>query len=158
MSGRPSAGGTTLFFLNHLDAFADHSLSPFLSRSCFRAMISHFSFCFLLSFSPRASRLHPIETVFFQFSDAVFLTLSMSSSFSYTQIKSLGLRKRPGTGSGSNIAAKGGAANSSILKFYTDDSPGLKITPVVVLVMSVCFIGFVTILHAMSKIYQYKMS
>ena len=72
--------------------------------------------------------------------------------------KSLGLRKRPGTGSGSNIAAKGGAANSSILKFYTDDSPGLKITPVVVLVMSVCFIGFVTILHAMSKIYQYKMS
>lgn len=82
----------------------------------------------------------------------------MSSSFSYTQIKSPGLRKRPGTGSGSNIAAKGGAANSSILKFYTDDSPGLKITPVVVLVMSVCFIGFVTILHAMSKIYQYKMS
>tara|TARA_Y100000746_G_scaffold190346_1_gene170117 strand:+ start:368 stop:784 length:417 start_codon:yes stop_codon:yes gene_type:complete len=81
-----------------------------------------------------------------------------SSSFSYTQIKSPGLRKRPGTGSGSNIAAKGGAANSSILKFYTDDSPGLKITPVVVLVMSVCFIGFVTILHAMSKIYQYKMS
>ena len=121
-------------------------------------MISHLSFYFLLSFSPRASRLHPIETVFFQFSDAVFLTLSMSSSFSYTQIKSLGLRKRPGTGSGSNIAAKGGAANSSILKFYTDDSPGLKITPVVVLVMSVCFIGFVTILHAMSKIYQYKMS
>lgn len=102
--------------------------------------------------------MHPIETRFFQFSDAVFLTLSMSSSFSYTQIKSLGLRKRPGTGSGSNIAAKGGAANSSILKFYTDDSPGLKITPVVVLVMSVCFIGFVTILHAMSKIYQYKMS
>jgi len=82
----------------------------------------------------------------------------MSSSFSYTQIKSPGLRKRPGNGSGSNIAAKGGAANSSILKFYTDDSPGLKITPVVVLVMSVCFIGFVTILHAMSKIYQYKMS
>ena len=69
----------------------------------------------------------------------------------------VGLRKRPGTGSGSNIAARGAAPNSSILKFYTDDSPGLKITPVVVLVMSVCFIGFVTILHAMSKIYQYKM-
>ena len=69
----------------------------------------------------------------------------------------VGLRKRPGTGSGSNIAARGAAPNSSILKFYTDGSPGLKITPVVVLVMSVCFIGFVTILHAMSKIYQYKM-
>jgi len=30
MSGRPSAGGTTLFFLNHLDACANHSRSlPF---------------------------------------------------------------------------------------------------------------------------------
>jgi protein transport protein SEC61 subunit beta len=121
-------------------------------------MISHFSFCFLLSFSPRASRLHPIETRFFPILRRGVPYAHTSSSFSYTQIKSLGLRKRPGTGSGSNIAAKGGAANSSILKFYTDDSPGLKITPVVVLVMSVCFIGFVTILHAMSKIYQYKMS
>ena len=121
-------------------------------------MISHLSFCFLLSFSPRASRLHPIETVFFQFSDAVFLTLTRPLLSLTPKYNHPGLRKRPGTGSGSNIAAKGGAANSSILKFYTDDSPGLKITPVVVLVMSVCFIGFVTILHAMSKIYQYKMS
>jgi protein transport protein SEC61 subunit beta len=68
----------------------------------------------------------------------------------------IGMRKRPS--SGANLQKKEGSAPNSILKFYGDDSPGLKITPVVVLVMSVCFIGFVTILHAMSKIYQYKMS
>jgi len=158
MSGRPSAGGTTLFFLNHLDAFADHSLSLPFSRSCFRVAI-YLSLQFLLSFSPRASRLNPLPLLsdrdrFFP----ILRRVSYALLFFFLHPKSLGLRKRPGTGSGSNIAAKGGAANSSILKFYTDDSPGLKITPVVVLVMSVCFIGFVTILHAMSKIYQYKMS
>jgi hypothetical protein len=101
----------------------------------------------------------------------------------------------------------------SMLRYYTDDSPGLKITPVrartpsrnrqpsrgsihfsssppasasprvvlrsfretfpapdrapslterkkqvVVLMMSVCFIAFVTMLHAVSKIYQYTSS
>jgi protein transport protein SEC61 subunit beta len=43
----------------------------------------------------------------------------------------------------------------SLLRFYTDESPGLKITPVVVLGMSVCFIGFVTMLHAIAKISAY---
>eukprot|EP00958_Prasinococcus_capsulatus_P026250 scaffold4725_cov367-Prasinococcus_capsulatus_cf.AAC.7 len=34
-----------------------------------------------------------------------------------------------------------------MLRFYTDDAPGLKITPLVVLGMSLGFIGFVTVLH-----------
>ena len=38
---------------------------------------------------------------------------------------------------------------------HTDETPGLKITPVVVLGMSVCFIGFVTMLHAIAKISAY---
>lgn len=46
----------------------------------------------------------------------------------------------------------------SMLRYYTDDSPGLKITPVVVLIMSVCFIAFVTMLHAVAKLYQYRSS
>ena len=91
----------------------------------------------------------------------------------------------------------------SMLRYYTDDSPGLKITPVrtayvynhlrneyvcwtffvyltsttcsdnlslvvidlaalnlqvVVLLMSVCFIAFVTVLHAVAKIYQFRSS
>ena len=83
----------------------------------------------------------------------------------------------------------------SMLRYYADDSPGLKITPVrdemsvltpersqfcellisayfplfhilttfldyqvVVLLMSVCFIAFVTVLHAVAKIYQFRSS
>mmetsp|Transcript_14480 Transcript_14480/g.52088 ORF Transcript_14480/g.52088 Transcript_14480/m.52088 type:complete len:96 (-) Transcript_14480:2220-2507(-) len=46
----------------------------------------------------------------------------------------------------------------SMLRFYTEEAQGLKITPVLVLVISVCFIAFVTMLHAISKIYQYRNS
>ena len=38
-----------------------------------------------------------------------------------------------------------------MLRFYTDDAPGLKITPLVVLGMSLGFIGFVTVLHVVSQ-------
>lgn len=38
------------------------------------------------------------------------------------------------------------------MNFYTDDSPGLKIPPVVVIVMSLGFILFVTVLHIIGKI------
>ncbi|CAN4096837.1 unnamed protein product [Withania somnifera] len=40
-----------------------------------------------------------------------------------------------------------------MLQFYADDSPGLKISPNVVLVMSIGFIAFVAILHVMGKLY-----
>mmetsp|Transcript_2514 Transcript_2514/g.7172 ORF Transcript_2514/g.7172 Transcript_2514/m.7172 type:complete len:97 (-) Transcript_2514:197-487(-) len=40
----------------------------------------------------------------------------------------------------------------SIMNFYTDDAPGLKISPVMVLIMSLGFIGFVTLLHVIGKI------
>ncbi|GJT83192.1 protein transport protein Sec61 subunit beta [Tanacetum coccineum] len=45
-------------------------------------------------------------------------------------------------------------SNSNMLRFYTDDAPGLKISPTVVLVLSVCFIGFVTALHVFGKLYR----
>ncbi|KAJ7297135.1 hypothetical protein O6H91_Y078300 [Diphasiastrum complanatum] len=61
------------------------------------------------------------------------------------------LRRRRTSGGGGGF---GGGGN--MLRFYTDDVPGLKITPTVVLVMSFCFIGFVTVLHAVGKLYQYK--
>lgn len=38
------------------------------------------------------------------------------------------------------------------MNFYTDDSPGLKISPTIVIVMSLSFVGFVTILHIIGKI------
>jgi protein transport protein SEC61 subunit beta len=40
-----------------------------------------------------------------------------------------------------------------MLQFYTDDAPGLKISPNVVLVMSIGFIAFVAILHVVGKLY-----
>jgi protein transport protein SEC61 subunit beta len=59
-----------------------------------------------------------------------------------------------GGGGGGSGAFRGG--NSNMLRFYTDDAPGLKITPTVVLVMSVCFIAFVTCLHVVGKLYNYR--
>ncbi|GJP42628.1 hypothetical protein CLOM_g2172 [Closterium sp. NIES-68] len=65
-------------------------------------------------------------------------------------VGSAGLRRRRPT-----AAATSSAANN-MLRFYTDDAPGLKITPTVVLVMSLCFIGFVTALHVVGKLYGYS--
>ncbi|KAF8009015.1 hypothetical protein BT93_J0106 [Corymbia citriodora subsp. variegata] len=75
-----------------------------------------------------------------------------------------GMRRRRlggGGGGGSGAAAgsgglSGGGSGSNMLRFYTDDAPGLKISPTVVLVMSLCFIGFVTALHVFGKLYRYK--
>ena len=58
------------------------------------------------------------------------------------------MRRRRTTSSG----ASGGAAGT-MLQFYTDDAPGLKISPNVVLIMSIGFIAFVAVLHVMGKLY-----
>ena len=58
------------------------------------------------------------------------------------------LRRRRTT---SNASA--GGASGSMLQFYTDDAPGLKISPNVVLIMSIGFIAFVAVLHVMGKLY-----
>ncbi|KAK1435156.1 hypothetical protein QVD17_00916 [Tagetes erecta] len=65
-------------------------------------------------------------------------------------------RRRLTTGSSSSFGNSSGGNNNggNMLRFYTDDAPGLKITPTVVLVMSVCFIGFVTALHVFGKLYR----
>ncbi|XP_057449017.1 protein transport protein Sec61 subunit beta [Lotus japonicus] len=67
-------------------------------------------------------------------------------------------RRRLGTGSGNSSASVGASSGggSNMLRFYTDDAPGLKISPTVVLVMSLCFIGFVTALHVFGKLYRYR--
>ncbi|KAJ4953201.1 hypothetical protein NE237_030033 [Protea cynaroides] len=58
------------------------------------------------------------------------------------------LRRRRTTGGGT---ASG--ANGTMLQFYTDDASGLKISPTVVLIMSIGFIAFVAILHVIGKFY-----
>ncbi|XP_071707759.1 protein transport protein Sec61 subunit beta-like [Rutidosis leptorrhynchoides] len=59
------------------------------------------------------------------------------------------LRRRRTSGTG---GATGGTAGN-MLQFYTDDAPGLKISPNVVLVMSIGFIAFVAVLHVVGKLY-----
>ncbi|KAL8496712.1 hypothetical protein ACS0TY_020403 [Phlomoides rotata] len=70
-------------------------------------------------------------------------------------------RRRLGGGPSSSSSTSGGTSGGggpggNMLRFYTDDSPGLKISPTVVLIMSVCFIGFVTALHVIGKFYRFK--
>lgn len=65
-------------------------------------------------------------------------------------------RRRPGGGGGGSSGFTGGGGGSNMLRFYTDDAPGLKMSPTVVLVMSLCFIGFVTALHVSGKLYRYR--
>ncbi|XP_042019067.1 protein transport protein Sec61 subunit beta-like [Salvia splendens] len=58
------------------------------------------------------------------------------------------LRRRRTGGGGA-----GGGTSGTMLQFYTDDAPGLKISPNVVLVMSIGFIAFVAVLHVVGKLY-----
>ncbi|PRQ49196.1 putative protein transport protein SecG/Sec61-beta/Sbh [Rosa chinensis] len=74
----------------------------------------------------------------------------------------VGMRsRRIGGGGNSSSRGMGGSgggsgARNNILRIYTDDAPGLKISPTVMLVMSLCFIGFVTTLHVFGKLYLHR--
>ncbi|PYH96379.1 transport protein sec61 subunit beta [Aspergillus ellipticus CBS 707.79] len=52
----------------------------------------------------------------------------------------------------STRAAGAGGSSGTMLKLYTDESPGLKVDPVVVLVLSLGFIFSVVGLHVIAKI------
>ncbi|KRY50447.1 Protein transport protein Sec61 subunit beta [Trichinella britovi] len=54
-------------------------------------------------------------------------------------------------GAVSAAKAKAGASGGGMWRFYTDDSPGIKIGPVPVLVMSLVFIASVFVLHIWGK-------
>ena len=54
--------------------------------------------------------------------------------------------RRPTSG-----ARSSGGGGQGILRFYTDDAPGLKIGPTTVLVLSLLFIAFVVLLHIWGK-------
>ncbi|KAK4255053.1 hypothetical protein QN277_008104 [Acacia crassicarpa] len=71
-----------------------------------------------------------------------------------------GMRRRRVTGAGNSSGGGGGGiggasgGGANMLRFYTDEAPGLKISPTMVLVMSLCFIGFVSALHVFGKLYR----
>ncbi|CAF1132902.1 unnamed protein product [Adineta steineri] len=55
-------------------------------------------------------------------------------------------RSRPSASGGG-----GGGPSAGVWRFYTEDSPGLKVGPVPVLVMSLIFIASVFMLHIWGK-------
>uniref|UniRef100_A0A1I7ZKC0 Protein transport protein Sec61 subunit beta n=1 Tax=Steinernema glaseri TaxID=37863 RepID=A0A1I7ZKC0_9BILA len=65
------------------------------------------------------------------------------------------VRQRRGAGAASSGAGRarggGGVNNGGLWRFYTEDSTGLKIGPVPVLVMSLSFIAAVFVLHIWGK-------
>jgi len=82
------------------------------------------------------------------------LTFYPSSSFINIIQAPQGGRKatasgRAGGTGGGRAGASGGSSN--ILQFYTDDSPGLQVSPVTVLVSSLSFVGVVVLLHIWGK-------
>ncbi|KAF5192971.1 transport protein Sec61 subunit beta [Thalictrum thalictroides] len=58
------------------------------------------------------------------------------------------LRRRRTASAGASAGLSG-----NMLQFYTDAAPGLKISPNVVLVMSIGFIAAVAVLHVVGKLY-----
>jgi len=45
-----------------------------------------------------------------------------------------------------------GGSSAGVLRFYTDDSPGIKVGPTTVLISSLSFIGLVVLLHIWGKL------
>ncbi|KAI3628049.1 SBH1 [Malassezia furfur] len=52
-------------------------------------------------------------------------------------------------------AAGAGGSSSTMLRLNTDDSRGLSVDPVVVLVLSVAFVFSVVLLHILGKVARY---
>nr|ACG47809.1 protein transport protein Sec61 beta subunit [Zea mays] len=76
--------------------------------------------------------------------------MARSSSQSQSSVGGGGGRATSSAGGG----GFSGAGGSNMLRFYTDEAPGLRLSPTMVLVMSLCFIGFVTALHIFGKLYR----
>ncbi|KAI8817801.1 transporter Sec61 subunit beta [Fimicolochytrium jonesii] len=65
-----------------------------------------------------------------------------------------GLRRRQtgsSTAARSSTSSRPAAGPGGMLRIYTDDSPGIKVDPVTVLVGSLTFIASVFILHIVGK-------
>jgi protein transport protein SEC61 subunit beta len=61
------------------------------------------------------------------------------------------LRQRTKAGTTSSRPKTVSAGSSGMLRFYTEDSPGIKVGPVPVMVMSILFIACVFLLHIWGK-------
>ncbi|TNN02552.1 hypothetical protein fugu_010039 [Takifugu bimaculatus] len=64
---------------------------------------------------------------------------------------SISSTKATSSGTRSGSRSTGSAGTGGMWRFYTEDSPGLKVGPVPVLVMSLLFIASVFMLHIWGK-------
>ncbi|CAO1636288.1 unnamed protein product [Parajaminaea phylloscopi] len=55
----------------------------------------------------------------------------------------------------SSRAAGAGGSSNTMLRIYTDDSKGLSVDPVVVLVLAISFVFSVVMLHIFGKVARY---
>ncbi|KAG8900563.1 Arf guanine nucleotide exchange factor sbh1 [Tulasnella sp. 403] len=55
----------------------------------------------------------------------------------------------------STRAAGAGGSSNTMLRLYTDDSPGLRVDPFVVMVLSISFVGSIFFLHLSSKVIKW---
>eukprot|EP00118_Oscarella_pearsei_P024683 m.306586 g.306586 ORF g.306586 m.306586 type:complete len:92 (+) comp41373_c0_seq1:70-345(+) len=62
-----------------------------------------------------------------------------------------GLRQRKPASGATRSKVGAPSASSGLMRFYTEDSPGIKVGPVPVLVMSILFIACVFLLHIWGK-------
>jgi len=60
------------------------------------------------------------------------------------------LRRRTTGGAANRLGGRAGGS-SAMLKFYVDDTPGLKVDPVAVIIIALAFIGSVFLLHIYGK-------
>ncbi|KAF0290603.1 Protein transport protein Sec61 subunit beta [Amphibalanus amphitrite] len=60
-------------------------------------------------------------------------------------------QRKPASGGSVTAKRNTGAGSGGMWRFYTDDSPGIKVGPVPVLVMSLLFIASVFMLHIWGK-------
>ncbi|KAJ1559779.1 Protein transport protein Sec61 subunit beta, partial [Cladochytrium tenue] len=80
-----------------------------------------------------------------------------SSGPASARLSAAGLRRRAaasgsgGRASGTGPAGRPTPGQGGMMKIYSDDSPGIKVDPVVVLVGSLTFIASVFILHIVGK-------
>uniref|UniRef100_A0A7C8YHR0 Protein transport protein Sec61 subunit beta n=1 Tax=Opuntia streptacantha TaxID=393608 RepID=A0A7C8YHR0_OPUST len=65
-----------------------------------------------------------------------------------------GMRRRMTSSAGASRSVDDIIGRGSMLRFYTDDAPGLKVSPTTVLVMSIAFIAFVISLHVFGKLHR----
>ncbi|VDB99448.1 unnamed protein product [Peniophora sp. CBMAI 1063] len=88
-------------------------------------------------------------------SDAAPVAVRSNSSSAVSRPAGTQVRRRAGNTAAkpnSTRAAGAGGSSNTMLKLYTDDSPGLRVDPFIVLVLSLSFIASIFFLHISAKI------